>query len=209
MPKIVDKEEKKATILEASIRVFAEKGWRNTTIADIAKAADIGKGTVYEYFHSKDELLAATFRYFMTQAETIVAGRLAQIDDPLVRLETYISSWADILESESMDYLEIVLDFWAEGIRSKERFSSLDLMKVYYDNRQFIEQLLEDCISEGSIKKIDTGIVASIIIGTLDGLLIQWILDKNVFDIKKAVSSFARLMLDGLKEEKGGGSSVI
>lgn len=209
MPKIVDKEEKKATILEASIRVFAEKGWRNTKIADIAKAADIGKGTVYEYFHSKDELLTATFRYFMTQAETIVAGRLAQIDDPLNRLETYISSWADILESESMDYLEIMLDFWAEGIRSKDRFSSLDLMKVYYDNRQFIEQLLEDCISEGRIKKIDTQIVASIIIGTLDGLLIQWILDKNVFDIKKAVSSFARLMLDGLKKEKENGSSVI
>lgn len=209
MPKIVDKEEKKAIILEASIRVFAEKGWRNTKIADIAEAADIGKGTVYEYFHSKDELLAASFRHFMAQVETIIVDRLTQIDDPLKRLESYFSSWAGILESEYMDYMEILLDFWAEGIRSKERFSSLDLMKAYYDNRAFLERLLEECISNGSIKEIDPKIVASIIIGTLDGLLIQWILDKKVFDIKNALSSFASLVIDGLKIEKEDGSSAI
>jgi AcrR family transcriptional regulator len=209
VPKVVNREEKKATILEASIRVFAEKGWRNTKITDIAEAADIGKGTVYEYFHSKDELLAASFRHFMAQAETIIAGRLAQIHDPLERLETYFSSWAEIFESEYMDYMEIILDFWAEGIRSKERFFSLDLMKVYYDNRTFIERLMEDCISNGSIKNIDTKIVASIVIGTLDGLLIQWILDKNLFAIKTAVSSFARLLINGLKKETGDDKSVI
>ena len=209
MPKIVDKEEKRAKILEASIRVFAEKGWRSTKIADIAEAADIGKGTIYEYFQSKDEILAASFQHFMTQVETVIAGRLVRIDDPLKRLEAYFSSWADILESESMDYIEITLDFWAEGIRSKERFSSLDLMKVYYDNRQFIERLLKDCISKGCIKHIDTKIVASIIIGTLDGLLIQWILDKSVFDIKNAVSSFALLLLDGLRKDREDGSFVI
>ena len=75
-------------------------------------------------------------------------------------------------------------------------------MKVYYDNRSFIEKLLEECISNGSIKEIDTKIVASIIIGTLDGLLIQWILDKDIFDINSDVSSFARLIIDGLKKEK-------
>ena len=201
MPKIVDKEEKKTQILEASIRVFAEKGWNKTKISDIAEAADIGKGTVYEYFRSKDEVFAASFRYFMAQAETIVAGRLTPIDDPLERLWAYFSSWADILESEYVDYLEIVIDFWAEGIRSKGRFSSVDIMRVYYDNRTFIESLLEECIAQDKIKPIDTKIVASIIIGALDGLMLQWIMDRNVFDLKKAVRSTARLIIDGMKKE--------
>ncbi len=202
MPKIIDKAEKKATILEASIKVFAEKGWRNTKIADIAVGADIGKGTVYEYFRSKDELFAASFQYFMARAERLVAARLTQIEDPLERLEAYICAWADILESENVEYMEIVLDFWAEGIRNKGRSSSLDLMKFYYDNRIFIVQLLEECIAIDSIKSVDTKIVASIIIGALDGLMIQWIMDKNAFVMKEAVSSFARLLIDGLKKEK-------
>ncbi len=202
MPKIVDKEGKKAQILEASIKVFAEKGWNKTKISDIAEAANIGKGTVYEYFKSKDELFADSFRYFMTQAESLISERLHPIDDPLERLWAYFLSWADIFESEYMDYMEIVLDFWVEAIRSEERFSSLDLMRVYYDNRTFIEKLLGECISQNKIKAIDTKIVASIFIGTLDGLMVQWILDRNVFDLKEAVISTARLIIDGLKKEK-------
>jgi TetR/AcrR family fatty acid metabolism transcriptional regulator len=202
MPRIVDKEEKKAQILEASIKVFAEKGWNKTKISDIAEAADIGKGTVYEYFRSKDEVFAASFRHFMAQAENIVIGRLTPIHDPLERLWAYFSSWADILESEYVDYLEIVLDFWAEGIRSGEKLSSVDLMRVYYDNRTFIESLLEECIAQGKIKPIDTKIVASIIIGALDGLMLQWVMDRNVFDLKEAVHSTARLIIDGMKKEK-------
>lgn len=202
MPKIVDKEEKRGKILEASVRVFAEKGWRKAKISEIAEVADIGKGTVYEYFRSKDELFAASFDYFMTQAETVVESHLSEIGDPLKRLEAYILAWADILESENVDYMEIVLDFWAEGIRSKGRSSSIDLMKFYYDNRSFIEHLLEENVSTNRIKSVDTKIVASIIIGALDGLMIQWIMDKNVFDMREAVSSFARLVIDGLKIEK-------
>ncbi len=202
MPKIIDKVEKKEAILEVSIKVFAERGWRNTKIADIAEAAHIGKGTVYEYFRSKDELFAASFQYFMAEAEGIVTGRLEKISDPLERLEAYISSWADILESKNVEYMEIVLDFWAEGIRNKGRSSSLDLMKFYYDNRSFIEQLLEDCIATDSIKSVDTKIVASIIIGALDGLMIQWIMDKNAFAMKEAVSSFVSLVVEGLRKVK-------
>jgi len=202
MPKIVDKEEKKARILEASIKVLAEKGWNKTKISDIAKAADIGKGTVYEYFRSKDEVFAASFKHFMAQAENIVAKRLSSIEDPLERLWAYFFSWADILESEYVEYLEIVLDFWAEGIRNKEGFSSVDLMDFYYNNRTIIENLLEECIAQDKIKSVDTKIVASIIIGSLDGLMIQWIMDRSVFDLKEAVLSTARLLIDGLKKEK-------
>lgn len=202
MPKIVDKEEKKAQILEASIKVLAEKGWNKTKISDIAEAADIGKGTVYEYFRSKDEVFAASFQYFMLQVENSVAERLSSIDDPLERLLAYFYSWADIFDSDYMDYLEIVLDFWAEGIRNKEGFSSVELMDFYYNNRTVIESLLDECIAQDKIKSIDTKIVASIIIGSLDGLMIQWIMDRNVFDLKEAVFSTARLIIDGLKREE-------
>jgi TetR/AcrR family fatty acid metabolism transcriptional regulator len=202
MPKIVDKKEKKAKILEASIKVLAEKGWTKTKISDIAEAADIGKGTVYEYFRSKDEVFAASFQYFMAQVEKIVAARISSIDAPLERLFAYFYSWADIFESDYMDYLEIVLDFWAEGIRNKEGYSSVNLMDFYLKNRTVIEMLLDECIAQDKIKPVDTKIVASIIIGSLDGLMIQWIMDRNVFNLKEAVSSTARLIIDGLKKEE-------
>lgn len=51
------REKRKEEILDAAISLFLERGYMNTKIIDIANAAGIGKGTVYEYFDSKETLL--------------------------------------------------------------------------------------------------------------------------------------------------------
>ena len=44
-------------ILEAAISEFSKKGYKETSVADIMAAADLGIGTFYNYFSSKEELL--------------------------------------------------------------------------------------------------------------------------------------------------------
>ena len=89
MPIIVDKKEKRAKILNAAIRVFSKKGRTVTKISDIAEEAGIGKGTIYEYFRSKDEVFSATFNYFMDKQEEVITQRLSSINDPLEKLRAY------------------------------------------------------------------------------------------------------------------------
>ena len=50
---------KQNEILFAASNVFAEKGYENTTIEDIAESAEFGKGTLYNYFQSKEEIYNA------------------------------------------------------------------------------------------------------------------------------------------------------
>lgn len=50
-----------ATILRAASRLFAEGGFANTTVEDIARAAGVAKGTVYLYFPSKEDIYRAAF----------------------------------------------------------------------------------------------------------------------------------------------------
>ncbi len=54
-------ENKRQQILKAALEVFKTKGYANTSITDIAKQADIGKGTLYLYFKNKEELLYSVF----------------------------------------------------------------------------------------------------------------------------------------------------
>ncbi len=58
MPKVVAgyKEEARRTILQTASEVFAEKGYRESTMDDVAKRLGVSKGAVYQYFASKDEL---------------------------------------------------------------------------------------------------------------------------------------------------------
>jgi AcrR family transcriptional regulator len=51
------KRKTRATIIEAAVALFGERGYENTTIAALAEAAGVGKGTIYSYFRSKNEIL--------------------------------------------------------------------------------------------------------------------------------------------------------
>jgi AcrR family transcriptional regulator len=70
-------EEKRRAILDAALRVFAKQGFAAARISDIASAAGVGKGTVYLYFASKEDLLMGVF-------EACVDDILSMIDEMVV-----------------------------------------------------------------------------------------------------------------------------
>ena len=57
MPKIVDKEQKRREIALSCSNLIHEIGIRKLTVAQVAKTAGIGKGTIYEYFENKDDIV--------------------------------------------------------------------------------------------------------------------------------------------------------
>jgi AcrR family transcriptional regulator len=68
-----DKQQRRAEILAAAKRVFADKGYHQTTIADVARGTGLSYGVVYWYFESKDEL----FQALMTAEEEALRARIA------------------------------------------------------------------------------------------------------------------------------------
>lgn len=65
MPKVVDREEMQHGILDAAMQVYAKKGYHAATIADVAEAAGLGKGTLYLYFKNKESIaLSMVERHF-------------------------------------------------------------------------------------------------------------------------------------------------
>lgn len=202
MPIIVDKKKKREKILEAAVKVFSKKGRTATKISDIAEEAGIGKGTIYEYFQSKDEVFSASFHYFMEKLEEVITRRLFPIHDPLEKLRAYFSAWTEVLEGDYLEYLEIVLDFWAEGVRKGDDSWKIDLNVLYAENIKILESLLSGCAASGEIKTVDNKLIAATMLGALDGLLIQWIMDRDSFQIRKAIRLFADTMIEGLKMNK-------
>lgn len=74
MPKIVDRDAMQTAILEAAVKTFAAKGYHSSTIADLAAAAGLGKGTLYLYFANKEAVAEAMIdRYFGRMAERLRA----------------------------------------------------------------------------------------------------------------------------------------
>jgi TetR/AcrR family transcriptional repressor of nem operon len=78
--------------MAAAAEVVHRQGVERTTIADIARAADVPAGNVYYYFKTKDELVAAALAEHARQLESLT-GRLNELPDPRERLKGLIEAW--------------------------------------------------------------------------------------------------------------------
>jgi AcrR family transcriptional regulator len=203
--KMVDKKEKKDQIIGAAIQIFAKKGFAKTTINDIANAAGIGKGTVYEYFSNKEEIINQSYRYFMRAMEFDFQEILIQEITGKEKLIRILEGFTQLTNSETMELVELMLDFWAEGIKTKNSQGILveEMNKFYHSYRVILADVIIEGMGDGSFKKnINPRSVASMIIGTLDGAFVQWILDKNSIDYEEMVRTVIFTVLNGIAVEK-------
>lgn len=197
-PKFVDKEEKKRAILRAARKVFAQKGFASTKMEDIAKEAGIGKGTVYEYFRSKDDIFLALFE----ESKAEFHRRIFTIEKrlpPKERLQLFINSSLMAFEEWS-DLSHILLDFWAEHKSAGSiKFKFDDLYKSSKNN---LAALIKTGIKRGDFKKVNPLHTASILIAIIDGLLLQWVFNPKSFSLRDIGSDVAAIILSGIKKEK-------
>ncbi len=201
MPKIIDKQAKKLEILHAAAKVFAEKGVVKTKMMDIAVAAAIGKGTIYEYYRSKEEIFGDTFRLIFDHMESQLADSIGNTDDPVLKLKQLIKITLEEFLEHSGDLAGIMMDFWAEGVRTKNNdvLGIINLEQVYSEYRMMIADILHDGINKRVFRKVDVNSLSVIIIGALDGIMLQWIINKNIVDIKKVSAVIIETLLNGIQ----------
>ena len=202
MPKIIDKQAKKLDILHAAAKVFAQKGVVNTKMVDIAAEAGIGKGTIYEYYRSKEEIFGDSFRLIFDHMESQLADAIGNTDDPVLKLQKLINVTLKEFLEHSGDLAGIMMDFWAEGVRTKndEIMNVINLEQIYSEYRIMIADILHDGINKGVFREVDANSLAAIVIGSLDGIMLQWIINKNLVDLDKICEVIIETLLIGIKK---------
>ena len=188
--------EKRERILDAAERIFAENGFYNARVAEIARSAGVADGTIYLYFKSKDDLLICLFESRMERVNDLLARAVATVTSPTAKLLAILST-----------YLKLVGDNppLAEVLTIELRQSS-KFMKEYANPRfgEFLK-LIAQIIAEGQrTGELDATIppphAARMIFGILDELALAWLLGGgDNFDIARAAEWVGRLVMNGLK----------
>jgi len=202
-PKIIDKEEKKKQIIQAAMQVFSKNGITKSKMIDIARAAGIGKGTIYEYFRSKEEIFSAAFHAMFGEMESMLNEGLQNTDDPKLKLEQLVGITLDYHKEDTREFAGIMMDFWAEGIRTKNEhmLQTINLKQIYEQYRVMISQIVIEGIEKGIFKQVDPTAFAAITIAALDGLFLQIIMDPKVINIDKIKKTFTDTLFAGLTQK--------
>ena len=89
------KGKRREEILEAATKLFSEHGYQDTDIQAIADAIDVGKGTIYLYFPSKEALFFATVNRAMTLVEAFVRKRVISAKDTVSLLKEIVRAYVE------------------------------------------------------------------------------------------------------------------
>lgn len=196
-PIIVDKEAKKDDIFSAAASVFAEKGYSGTRMEDIAVKANIGKGTVYEYFRSKDELFFALYQNLLDKFHTKIYSALTPQQSPTETLAAFVTTTLKAFD-EWHEYAILLIEFWTEHRRGK--FSQVEFSTIYDKSREIISGLIDAGIENGEFARVDSHVMASAIIGILDGVMLQRVFDPGLYKKFDMVDHIPRIIFDGLNK---------
>ena len=175
MPKIVDKKEKTEIIAVAALKTFRECGYNKTRMVDIAQMAEMGKGTLYEYFKDKADILRFAFdQYFIVFSQGILEAMAEKTkpSDKILALVDFALRHA----AEWEDHCAIYVDYFgAARIEERKRFSLSD---IYTEMKNILENLIKEAQSAGEIdEQFDPSAVAELLISIYDGIVLHKIFD--------------------------------
>lgn len=190
-PAIADKRE---AILRAAVQVFAQKGYFNSKVSDVASEAGIADGTVYLYFKSKDEILHSIFDQAMSRFIAEGKNELASIGKPEDRLQRIAEMHLERLGADRD--LAIVFQVELRGsIKFMQEFSAAG----FADYLDIIRKTVEDGQSSGVFRRdIKPVIAAKILYGALDETVTNWILSKKEYDLVPMAGEVLKIFFGGM-----------
>lgn len=141
--KLVEKRQQQ--ISDAALKLFAQKGYHNTTVRDIARLSNISTGSIYDYVKNKEDILFLVSKNFFVNLDKDVKKALHGLEDPLMKLKATIEATLSVIDS----FQEYVLVTYRES----KYFKKHDLIGIFKQEAFFIDIFLQ-IIDEGNKKGV-------------------------------------------------------
>lgn len=183
-------------ILDAAIEVFAEKGFHNARISDIAKRAGVADGTIYLYFRNKDDVLLSIFEEKMGVLIAGVHAALDGIDDPMERVRAFARyHFKQVEEHRALaEVLQIEL-------RLSNKFLKEYRPEKLWEYLGIFATILREGQERGVIRaELNPFVMMWAFFGALDEIAIQWVLSKkpSKFPLEATANSVADVFIRGM-----------
>ena len=185
---------KREAILRAGVKVFAEKGFFNSKVADIAREAGIADGTVYLYFKSKDEILHSIFDRAMEEFIDEGKREIASLNDPAKKLRRIAQLHLERLGADR----DLAIVFQVE-LRGSTKFMEEFSAAGFHDYLDVIRETIQEGQAKGKFRKdIKPVVAAKIFYGGLDEMVTNWILSKRRYPLANMADEVMKIYFGGI-----------
>jgi len=155
-------------ILDAATQVFAEKGFDHATIHDIAKAAGIADGTIYNYFDNKTALLLGILDRLNATSQRAADFQQALKSDIHEWLRNYIQQRIEMLTPSGYQVFQALFSEILVNADLRDRYFA-EIIQPTFD---IAMQSYKDWVADGTVKPLDPALAMRVFAATVLGLVL-------------------------------------
>jgi len=189
--------ERRLALVKAAVEVFFAKGYHASRVADVAEAAGISQGTVYNYVKSKEDLLFMVCDDHLRGYERIVTAALEAAHTPREKLDALLKGTVEAIFSYRKNYVVMLRELHLVQRERRRAF-----MKLAAEQRQICEDILREIAEEEGLN-IGNSLLTSNLMIFLPSFLISrgWDLRDKVSE-EEVASFLIDFMMRGLKADQ-------
>ena len=181
-------------ILEAAVKVFAEQGFFQSTISQIAKEARVADGTIYLYFKNKEDILVQFFSYKARQVFARFREEVDRADTAVDKLRNLIHRHLEEFQNDR----NMAMVYRAETHQNSRLVEEQikEMSKMYLD---IVSEIVEQGQEEGVIRRdLYLGLVKRFILGAVDEVINTWLHAGSNYDLATMADPLVDLFMRGI-----------
>ena len=187
---------KRQQILDSAVAVFAEKGFYNAKVTDIAHKAGVAHGTVYLYFQTKEDILIQIFEEKFEELVSYIFMEVRTEQNALAKLRRLILIQLQMVETNP-ELTELML---LEARQSSKFILSSAISKIgdYCDK---IEGILKEGIEEGLVRPdLDLTVASTMLYSGIEGIATRWMLENKHYNLNSYAEQLIQLFIGGIRK---------
>ncbi len=191
--KPVDVDERRREILDTTVRLFARQGYTNTNLQHVADEMGYGKGTVYLYFKSKEELFLASVEHAVEKLAERIDEEVNHSLDPVDKVKAIVRAFLLFIDQQG-EFADLIV---REGAKFRSHAES-KFYQMYRRNAEKTALIIQDGIDQGIFRPVDPQKAADMIANLLTGTMHSYFQEGVKGCIHKEIETITDFLLHGL-----------
>ena len=184
---------KRERIIAAAAKLFGDKGYHDTTTAEIAESAGVAAGTIYIYFSSKEELLVAVFEEFLGKHIDRLREGVDREKTPKDKLTRLLTLGLELMQNNPDS---------ARMFLSQLRQSTKMITTVVKRSSRVYKDIIENILTEGArtglCRDVNVPAAGSMLFGAYQSTVLDWVADECSYTLTDMTGELTEFVLHGI-----------
>ncbi len=195
---IVDKVQKRKDIALSCKEIIFQNGIKDLTISQIAKTAGVGKGTIYDYFKNKEDIVFEIVNILIQERNVVVEKQILKIDSAKEKIKYFARFF---YSDEDIELRELYKEFVSIALTSPDEEMIAFQTECFDYHYVWFKNIIEEAITKGEVIEHARGLIRGIYV-TAEGMFIASSSTNSIQSVQHELESYIDVLFELLEVKR-------